>query len=564
LGKTRCWKTPVFFPGVALNESQSNVLVHTFVKESTRSLILVPDQQSADNFITELSESSKKTIFQAGDIEHSKHVFTQKGNAVAILANRYDGINLIGDECRLEVMHGLPSAANLHERFLESRMAASLLLRDRVRTRIVQALGRCTRSATDYSAVCIMGDELQDRLLQKENIQLYHPELQAELLFGYEESKAATGIGDFMDMYRIFLAQNDDWKSADSEIVARRQNYKQNPDPIMDKLQQAASYELYYQRDMWAGDYQGALNHANRVASLLDGEELKGYRGLWFYLAGSAAWLAAQTDDDSFSATARARFSQAAKCTSSVTWLRSLMSSNAKSEDFEDNRHVSFLIERMESQLSKIGTSSDRKFNALVQTILNGLANNSDGNAFEQAHVKLGTLLGYDAGNSEDTGGPDPWWICGNDFCLVSEDYTQTDGTKPIPLYKVRQLTTHPTYIQNHITGLTADAKFLRVFISPAASIEDSAVTYAKEIVFWHQPAFLDWANHAIQVIRTLRLDFNGVGNEQWRAKAILLYREAGLDPAGIKSMLANKPLSSLPSAKGKTESEGDPSTKKQ
>lgn len=546
-----------FFPSVGLNETQSNMLIHDLVQRSSRSLILVPNQPSADDLITEFTGSSGKAIFRAGDIEHSKHVFTQHDNAVAVLANRYDGINLIGDECRLEVMRGLPSAANLHERFLESRMAASLLLRDRIRTRIVQAVGRCTRSATDYSAVCIMGDELQDRLLQKENIQMYHPELQAELLFGYEESKNATEIKNFVEMYQIFLDQDDDWKAADAEIVARRQDYKRKPDPLMDKLQEAVTYELYYQRDIWAGDYISALNHANSVASLLDGDDLKGYRGLWFYLAGSAAWLAAQTDDN-FTATARLRFNQAAKCTSSVTWLRNLVPAVTKSDEVEDNRHLSFLVERLEEKLSKIGVSSDRKFNTLSQRILDGLSSNTDGHAFERAHLELGALLGYEAGHSNETGAPDPWWICDNDFCLISEDYTQTDGKKPIPLYKVRQLTTHPTFIQKKVTSVAADAQYTRVFISSAKTIEDSAVIYANEIKFWEQSAFVEWANEAIHVIRTLRLDFTGAGNEQWRTKAMQTYRNAGLDPAGIKATLSQTPLSALPSIKGKTECETD------
>ncbi|WP_145958749.1 hypothetical protein [Paenibacillus polymyxa] len=288
--------------------------------------------------------------------------------------------------------------------------------------------------------------------------------------------------------------------------------------------------------NMWVRNYKGALNHANMVASLLDGNELKGYRGLWYYLAGNAAWLAAQTDD-SFTSIARLKFDQAANCTSSVTWLRNLVSAVIKTDGMEDKSHLAYLIERLESQLYRIGTSSDRKFNALIQKILKGLANTADGNTSEHAHVKLGTLLGYEAGNTEDTGGPDPWWVCGNDFILVSENYTQIDGTKPIPLYKVRQPTTHLTYIRSRVTGLSSGAEYIRVFISQATTIEDSAVEYATELVFWHQPAFLDWANKAIQVIRTLRLDFTEVRNEQWREKAMQAYRDAGLDPIGIKAL---------------------------
>ncbi|MER2079370.1 DEAD/DEAH box helicase [Psychrobacillus psychrotolerans] len=536
-----------FFPGTSLTESDSEKLVSKLIEESSRTLILVPDDRSAGRLKERISTEPSNTIFGANDIELSKDVFTSTDKAVAILANRYDGINLAGDDCRLEIMQGLPAATNLHERFLESRMSAALLLKDRIRTRIVQAIGRCTRSATDYSAVCVMGDELQDRLLQRQNIQLYHPELQAELKFGYEESKGADGVNDFLEMYRTFLKQDsDEWRGADAQIVARREDSIQTPDPTMDILQKVVSEELKYQTAMWVGDYQRALEYANNVASQLTGDNLKGYRGFWYYLAGSAAWLVAQRDS-SFYNISRARYSQAANCTLSVTWFKNLVSESAGLDpEIEENRHMSFLIERLENELNKMGTSSERKFNERVTNILTGLEDNSNGIKFEQAHEDLGRLIGYIVGNTEENAGPDPWWIAGDDFCMAAEDFTETDGTKPIPTYKIRQLNDHPTWISRKIEGLSTDTEFLRVIISPATKIERSAVTISREISYWNQSDFVIWANRAIQAIRELRLDYTGPGNETWRVKAMSVYREAGIDPESIKSMLLKNALSNL------------------
>lgn len=536
-----------FFPGTSLNDSDSQSLILNLINDSPRSLVLVPDQNSADRIAGNISKDIDKSVFQAKDIELSKDNFISNDNSVAILANRYDGINLAGDECRLEIMQGLPSATNLHERFLETRMSASLLLKDRVRTRIVQAIGRCTRSATDFSTVCILGDDLQDRLLHKENIQLYHPELQAELQFGYEESKRAGGIDDFLDMYTVFLDQkSEEWGSADAQIVARREDTIQQPDPLMGKLQSIVSIELKYQLAIWSKDYIRALEHANSIATELNGEELKGYRGFWYYLAGSAAWLAAQTDSSYYSV-ARTRFGQAASCTSSVTWFRNLVSqSEGIGEEVEETRHLSFLIERLEVELDQMGTSSDRKFNKRITAILNGLSDNEDGNKFEAAHQDLGSLLGYRSENTDLNGGPDPWWIACDDFCLVAEDYTQTDGSKPIPLYKVRQANDHSTWILDKTKGLSAEVDFVRVVITPATKIEAAAATISNGIAYWNQASFVEWANTAIQVIRNLRLDFPGPGNEQWRVKAIHAYRDAKLDPASIKEFLSQSLLKDM------------------
>lgn len=45
-----------------------------------------------------------------------------------------------------------------------TRMAANALYNERIQTRVVQAIGRCTRSLEDYSAVVVSGEELPDYL----------------------------------------------------------------------------------------------------------------------------------------------------------------------------------------------------------------------------------------------------------------------------------------------------------------------------------------------------------------------------------------------------------------
>ena len=99
--------------------------------------------------------------------------------------------------------------ANLQESFLQSRVNASVIFFDLNRTRLVQALGRCTRSPKDFSAVIILGERgLSEWLMFSDKIQYFHPELQAELEFGFENSKQATAE-DFIENFEHFLQQNE-------------------------------------------------------------------------------------------------------------------------------------------------------------------------------------------------------------------------------------------------------------------------------------------------------------------------------------------------------------------
>ncbi len=151
-------------PERSLSNTQATELVFDMIREASRALILVPDEQAAGAVRESIEENLEFATFDARQIERSKAPFVSAEEAVAIIANRYDGIDFPDDDCRLLIVEALPRATNLQERFFITRMGAVALYNDRILTRIVQAFGRCTRSATDFAAVVIKGEELHARL----------------------------------------------------------------------------------------------------------------------------------------------------------------------------------------------------------------------------------------------------------------------------------------------------------------------------------------------------------------------------------------------------------------
>ncbi len=71
------------------------------------------------------------------------------------ISNRFDGIDFPDDSSRMLILYNIPKITHLQERFLYSRMAASVLFSERIKTRIMQAVGRCTRNAKDYAVVLV-------------------------------------------------------------------------------------------------------------------------------------------------------------------------------------------------------------------------------------------------------------------------------------------------------------------------------------------------------------------------------------------------------------------------
>ncbi|MGE9716809.1 hypothetical protein ACQP3F_35005, partial [Escherichia coli] len=73
----------------------------------------------------------------------------------------------------------------------------------------------------------------------------------------------------------------------------------------------------------------------------------------------------------------------------------------------ENDRVIMKQIEGIEMVFSNIGIASSRKFLQEERFIIDGL--NSE-NHFEEAHRRIGRLLGFETGKVETDASPDPWW----------------------------------------------------------------------------------------------------------------------------------------------------------
>ncbi|MUG98707.1 DEAD/DEAH box helicase [Scytonema sp. UIC 10036] len=537
------------FPERCLDEEEALNLAINMMKATPRSLVLVPDERTAIEFKNKIPKETGYKIFDAVQIEQSKQPFISAEKAVAVVANRYDGIDLVGDECRLLIVKGLQRATNLQEKFLVTRMPASILFNERIFTRIVQAVGRCTRAANDYAAVIVLGEELNKFLLDKDKRPFLHPEIQAELEFGNDQSRDVKAE-DFLDNLRIFLEHKEEWNEAEEEIISRRDTLLQCQLPGIDKLKNAVINEVRYQYALWNGDYERAVAECRSVLTSLSGNDVKGYRAFWYYLAGSAAWMAAKDGISSMESVARDFFQRAANTAEGVRWLYEL--SRLYIENQQENRadvfRLAAVIEGLETQLLALGTANDRKFDAEEKKILENLSKvrEEDSKAFEDGHERLGRLLGYQAANSEVNAAPDPWWIAGDDFCIVFEDHSVNSQETPLGANKVRQAASHPNWIKANVQ-LRSDAVIITVMVTPCKTIENGAMPHTSDVCYWNQKEFQTWAENAVSVVRNLRRSFPGEANLEWRERAMQAYRDNGLDPASLTADLRQRKLAHLP-----------------
>ncbi|MFS2004153.1 DEAD/DEAH box helicase family protein [Duganella sp. CT11-25] len=519
------------FPEMSLKQDDIPALRTRLMKRGGRSVVLVPSETAANKTAEDITKTMGVPVFSARDIEDSKMKFVSQPNAVAVIANRYDGVDFAGDDCRLLFIDGLPKAMNSQERFLMSRMGANTLYNERIQTRVVQAIGRCTRSLEDFSAIVITGEELPDYLTDLRRRRYLHPELQAEINFGVRQS-LQTDAANIYDNFEIFLENEKDWEQVNNQIVDERSRLIQEQMPAVRELQQGASFEVDYQMYMWRKDYESAVEAAERVLGVFTSRELRGYQALWHYLAGSAAHLASIEGNATMSAKARAHFVEAHQAAPDISWLAKFARQQRLidwSPKIEARTAILTQVERLAANLTRLGTTQDREFANLEASIMDGLRKPE---TFESAQKSLGDLLGFVAHKVEREGSPDPWWISGEQ-CVVFEDYVNTTHEGTLSVEKARQAASHPNWMTANVQEAKGCA-ITTILVSPARRIRRAALAHVGDVRYWDYQAFVDWADKALRTIRDLRRDFSEAGDLLWQARAVSAIQDNGLDLSSI------------------------------
>ena len=530
------------FPEMAVEDAEALKLRNGLMKLTERSLVIVPSDRMATAVTDQIIKDLGYPVFSAKDIEQSKKPFITSSSVVAVVSGRYDGIDFPNNECRLLFLDGLPKATNLQEQFIMSRMGANTLYNERVMSRILQAVGRCTRSLLDYSAVVLSGGELASYLANPKQRSYFSVELQAEIEFGIAQSKEAS-VGDLLDNFSMFIANGTEWQQANDQIIRQQSHLSQQEFPALKELETVAPIEIDFQSQLCEKDFDAALEAAERILGNLSHPKLQGYRALWHYYAGVASHLASPDGTGPMGRKARSHFREAKKA-APIHWLSALAKfQGAEVEAPEDNAQFLLQIERLEENLDTLGALHEGRFAKLEKEILTGLHSLTpdDSTPFETAHVELGKLLGFSAGKVQIEGSPDPWWLLKNYLCFVFEDHAggKTDGC--LNTSKARQAMAHPDWIRANIPD-SAGGEIISVVVTPATRADQGAKSILHHFYVCPLNEFIPWAEKAISVVRTLRGTFPGSGDLVWRAEAMDLLKAERLDPSSIKELVCVRP----------------------
>ena len=315
-----------FFVFTELANGNPTSLCEDIVGIAGKALCLTPTTEQARELAKRLAKQDW-SIFTSDDVQAGLGPFADAVHAICGLANRYDGLDLPGDDCRCVVLEGTPDQNGLQERFLSNWMRANTALSERIRTRVVQGAGRCTRGPDDWALVVVSGSDLTNYLMKHETLDALEPELQAEIEFGIKNSRNVSH-DEILENVGIFLRQAKPWRTdAEPELQRMRNLSKKVPPPGAELLATTADNEVEACSLAAGGHWLEASTMAQSVAQHLGsgGNNTRGYRALWLYLAG--LWLDQHGEEEDSTTTrhaARSILDQAAEASKPGTWVRDL------------------------------------------------------------------------------------------------------------------------------------------------------------------------------------------------------------------------------------------------
>ena len=425
-------------------------------------------------------------MFDGRDIDESLAQFTKATRGVCGLASRYDGIDLPGESCRLVVLWGLPDGNTLLERFMSGRARAGLALGERIRTRVVQGAGRCTRGPSDLAVVVVCGSELSKYFLRPLTREALDPEIQAEIQFGLDNSRVE--VSELMGNLEEFLQQGRGWLlDAEEDLSDRRRSARMHTAPGSEVLAKSAELEVAACSEAWSGRWEIASGKLEEAATLIGqgGESTRGYRAMLLYLAGAWSHRAGKQYRHRRSAEGRAHrlVRQADEAAHPAQWVKEMRPLS------EDLAVVTDPVDEIaaNSVAYELQRASREKHASRTRRMIEGLSQH-EAPQYEAALTELGKLIGAEAWKPSGNGRCDSVWRWKNRLWMTVEAKSEHQPDGFIPHKDIRQINDQLRLLQSDVGAGAIPEGSVAILVSPRRLVDPAAIGSAEPHVYLSTP----------------------------------------------------------------------------
>lgn len=229
---------------------------------TTRNVTIIVPSEKRSKYWSDVAHQILMTDTIAGGVDRLKrgeHV------GITVLINRYDGVDLPDDACRLLIIDGLPEFLGLADRIEAAVLEGTDVELLRQIQKLEQGMGRGVRSSEDRCAVLLLGNRLAQKINQPSARAMFTSATLAQLDLGREVTQQVKGqpASALRPLLDYCMDGNTEWWQAgrarlahapegqpsrvDAAIILQREAFDlltmSQPTAAENKLQQAVNME---------------------------------------------------------------------------------------------------------------------------------------------------------------------------------------------------------------------------------------------------------------------------------------------------------------------------------
>lgn len=427
----------LIIPSLVEESCDHDLIVTKFCKMSTSKfgmVALVPSTKSCKQY-----QNLGAITTTAGSIIDELDKL-KKGNfsKIVVINNRYDGIDLPDESCRILIMDGLPYFDSLADRYEEQACPNSELINKRIAQKIEQGIGRGVRGEKDYCAILIIGSELVRFMRSIATNKFFSPQTQKQIEIGIEIADMAredydeteSPIKVVISLIKQMLARDEGWKEYYTSEMDTIEEYS-TESPVYDRLLKERQAEQFF----CDGDYEKAVSSMQRLIDEFDVDDTE------------KGWYLQQL----------ARYIYPISVAKSIEIQKSAFKKNSqllKPSVGIDYTKISYIHQ---DRLNNIKVYMRRfsnygELSLSVNAVLDNLSFGVEAAKFESALKDIGELLGYvsQRPDKEIRKGPDNLWCGSKNHYLLFECKSEVSETRQeITKHEAGQMNNHCAWFED-------------------------------------------------------------------------------------------------------------------
>lgn len=473
-----------FIKGLGFDiESVTNPLTNKELKWSGEKMILIPslisEELERDSVISWLAKSnperqfgivslvpgfSKKKQYEAigarvattNDIfEAVKSLKDGNYSQAVVFANRYDGIDLPDNACRILIIDSKPYFDSLLDRYEEDCRSESDIMNIRIAQKVEQGLGRSVRGEKDYSIIVLVGGDLIKFAKSPLTSRYFSSQTRKQIEIGIQVASFANEDSKNEEPYRVLvnvmtqaLARDEGWK----------EYYSEEMDSIEDDIERKGIHETLKteydaERQFMIGEYDKACNLMQGLCDKFKEGDLE--RGWYLQQLARYKYQASKIDSNQIQKSAFRNNLQLLKPKEGINY--------SKIEFINQNR-----VKRIKEWITQYKDYSEMMIS--VEGILQNMSFGMPSEKFEAALKDVGEAIGFlsQRPDKEIKKGPDNLW-CGveNQYFLIECKNEVDESRSEISKHEAGQMNTHSAWFKN----IYGDAKCKRILIFPTIKL---------------------------------------------------------------------------------------------